>query len=301
MNRRFGVEIEACLIVEYNKHFAWIDYIKDYLHKIGNNMSILNIQFAGAYEHTVIIKTEKYDEDALIYKYNLLTHECIEDELYDVDYKYPIISPDYSIVCHDYTYGFINSYEHPSEYNELSVSKRNFLINSKTYSVNIELITNIFDNFQMYIKFKELFMPAHLMFILNKSQGLHLNIDIHDISTSTLKNILLNKYIPWEQENARMVRPFKSKYAMELDHIDIVKISKCSNINQLSNILNKYRSVNIKCDIDVIEMRIFSLLGSDIDTHLYNVYRMFTLIGGRIYSKKMRHRKNKTIKLAKAK
>ncbi len=71
-------------------------------------------------------------------------------------------------------------------------------------------------------------------------------------------------------------------------------------INQLANILSKYRSAHIKSEIDVIEFRIFSMLGSDIDTQLYNVYMMFSNIkGGKIISKKMKNKTKKRRKLNK--
>jgi hypothetical protein len=50
-----------------------------------------------------------------------------------------------------------------------------------------------------------------------------------------------------------------------LRHADIIRIENSANMNQLANILNKYISVHIKRDIDVIEFRIFSMLGMDID------------------------------------
>ncbi len=132
MNRKFGVEIEACLVVEFNREYMWIDYIKEYLKLLSYNLKLSNeYKFSSIFENTVIIKTEKYDEDAIIYKYNLITNECFEDSDYEIDYKFPIICPDYSVVCHDYIHGFINMHQHPSEYNESSVHKRNYLLNSK--------------------------------------------------------------------------------------------------------------------------------------------------------------------------
>ena len=299
MNRKFGVEFEACLVVEYDKDNNWLDYIKLYLETISINLFELNnFEFTNTFENTVIIKTEKNDEHATIYKYNLLTNVCHEDKFYEIDYKCPIISPDYSVVCHDYKHGFFDIHQHPSEYNYMQVNKLNYKLEKDIYSVNIEIISHILDNFEDYHKFKDMFIPHNIDYIYNKSQGVHLNIDIHNISTLDLKFILLNKYIPWENEFARIVRPIKSRYAMEFDKVDISRIEKANTLNQLAIVLDKYRSVNIKTDIDVIEFRIFSMLGTDVDYYMQIVYEMFSIKskgGGKSFkNKKMKIIKNKT-------
>jgi hypothetical protein len=100
------------------------------------------------------------------------------------------------------------------------------------------------NSFNEYELFKKLMMPKTLGFLANKSQGIHLNIDISDIPTLKLKDILINDYYPWEKAHARIVRPNKSIYARELEYQDIIKMNTFRTLDQFSTLFFKLFTSN---------------------------------------------------------
>lgn len=301
MTRRFGVEIEVCVVLNFNKDHEWLDYIKTYLMIISKHLLTNNIllKYAKTFDSIIIIKTEKYDEESVFYKYNLIDMSLEPLPDYNsIDYKHPILAPDYSVICHDYSHGFRNIHQHPSEYNNNSVNPHNYMINiNNGYSIKLEIISHILNSFDEFLNLKEIMLPSSIKTIQNKSQGIHLNIDVSDISTNKLKTVLINDYYPWEKENARIVRPIPSLYAKELEIYDLELMGRSINFDQLANVLTKYRSVHLKKEYDIIEFRLFSPIGNEINKQLFIVYKMFDIKKGGRLTKKMISKIRKTRKL----
>jgi hypothetical protein len=119
--RKFGIEIETCLIVEYHSEFLWINYVEVYLKQVFENWKSDKelLLYTQNFDNKIIIKTEKYDIDADFLIFDLITNSLsLSSEIYEIDYNYPTIAPDYSVVCHDYAHGFINHAVHPTVENQ---------------------------------------------------------------------------------------------------------------------------------------------------------------------------------------
>lgn len=295
----FGIEYETCIVIDninsinnnthsYNNdsinfnnyNEKWIEYMMQYLLKISDNLLTTKdkdiLSWCNNFKNIITVGKLQENSNSKIYKYyeyNIINYTLTPISISTFNYQTPLIVPDLSIVCHDYIHGFKNVSEHPSLHSELSVYPSNYKINLLAeFTVNVELVTPILQNFNEYYSFKKLMLPKSVKTLYNKSQGIHLNVNITNVNINTIKGIL-HKYYKWEKQHSTVIRPHISKYAQILYDKNINNIQYSSSIYNLNSVLHKMKSVHIKLldKVTLLEFRIFSQYSNNIDNYINHI------------------------------
>ena len=256
MKRKFGIEYETCVIVKKESD-KWIDNIKSYVKRINTEYNKYKkdkkfVKWCLSFDNKVII----IDDDNIIWSFDIRNTSDIIKEEYDIyTYKYPHLTIDSTIVCH----------------NTLRKKKAtNYLLQKDQYSINLEIVSQILNTRKEYEWFNFLFITDNI-FIKNKSQGIHLNIDVSDLNRTKLVKFIKDIYTPWEKEH-HDIRPVLTGWVKPLT-IEKMKALNDTNI-PLEDILTKTDSVRYKERIKVLEFRILSPSSPDTNTYINQLLDM---------------------------
>jgi hypothetical protein len=289
--RKFGIEFEACVSVtpfEDSNTRLWNDRINSFLNFLQERYATLSDPiktWCETFENTIYIYSYFKRE-----KFNLQTGERTLLDRYSTEmysYDKPIIMPDNTVLCH----GNFEKHHLPEE------RKENFgLENTRLFTINIEFVTQKLSSFEEWEMFKLAILPRPDMMLPNRSQGIHLNIGVEDLSVEQIKEILITRYVPWEREHARQIRPTPNpSWAKELEeaNIEIIRnlvvkkeLKAGNNIRMaFDTALQKERSVHFKPKAGgILEFRLFSPTGTYIEEGMREIYSFFPSlpeIGGR--------------------
>lgn len=285
----FGIEYETCVLAKSNSpKQSWIDSLKSvYIPKLREQYNKTpNIQmWANTFECRVLIN----DDHSNIYSFFL---NDFNDPVLEINetiqkYKYPLLTIDSTVVCH-----LTARYHNKTEYHLLE----------DQYSINLEIVSQILHNHDELYSFFDLFIDPFVssLFIKNKSQGIHLNIDVRSLTNENIKTVLLNKYIPWEAKMAQHVRPYASDWAKPITSYIIDRLSKTN----ISNVFHKTDSIRYKTNNNILEFRILSPYAPNLIKCIKDIMVMFEknetsdFVGGlRVKTRKAKKSKKKTRKV----
>lgn len=256
--RGFGIEFEFCYVVE--RKDTWYNCIKQYISVISANYNsdvVINA-WLKKYNNTIIVQ----DDDNNMYKVNIVNNEIKLVKNYVHTYNYPLITYDSSVICHN-TLRKKNS--------------TNYKLNNVPYSINIEVVSPIMYDIDELISFDTTFISGYNI-ILNKSQGIHLTLDILNVSNEELFNILTQQYYPWEKLHNKRVRPINSCWSQVLTNNNI---TRCQT-KQFRNTLHKQKSVHYKNlnHATLLEFRLQSSMNKNYINDSYDIYNMFSKVNG---------------------
>ncbi len=284
----FGIEFETCLIA--TDKTSWINSL------ITSYVPIIRLKYkesedfrkwAYTFEHTILI----LDDDNILYSFNLNNDnnpERIEGDIENIIklYNKPLLTIDSTIVCHLTKRGISNN-----------VARNNYLLNDEIYTINLEIVSQILktdDELQLFLHY---FIDSfESVFVKNKSQGIHLNIDVSRLDDRKIIDIIKNQYYEWEKRMHSTVRRFPSKWAVPLNDSKLELLESSRNLT----ILDKTDSIRFKKydDIKILELRILSPVNTLVEP-MINVMRellsMFSesVAGG---GKKLKRKKTKKMK-----
>ncbi len=272
--RDFGIEFELCYAVIQED--TWINcikyYIKDIINTVNNKDDIK--QWCKTFDNTLLIQ----DDDNNIYKLNVLTNELQPINNSDIisSYMYPLITYDSTVICH----------------NTLRKrSKNNYDLGNYNYSINVEVVSQILHNVNELKLFDALFIKYNNI-ITNKSQGIHLTIDVTNLTKSNILDIITHKYVPWERIHQKRVRPINSCWAQILTDKNI---NNCYTRN-LRNTFHKQKSIRMKNtgNNKLLEFRLQSSTNTNYINDCMYLYNMFNKYnGGKYNNRKTRKLRSK--------
>jgi gamma-glutamylcyclotransferase (GGCT)/AIG2-like uncharacterized protein YtfP len=241
---KFGIEYETCVkSISSNKELPWIIHLEMYISMIQThykNLSPEIIKWCNTFENIILIT----DDNNKKWQFFLTDNNIpILSNIINNDYKYPELTIDSSLVCHMTLRG-----KDPTEYSL-----------DNDFTINLEIISQIMYNDIEINMFFELFINPYIykkIFIKNKSQGIHINIDVSEYDDNTIRKIIKDRYISWEKYKGTIVRRFPSVWAKPLNYKNEILLN---NINlPLENILSKQRSIRYKSSQQIIEFRILT-------------------------------------------
>lgn len=269
--RGFGIEFELCYAV--SQEDTWINCVMYYIQEFTNTINLNNDikQWCESFDNIILIQ----DDDNNVHKLNILTN--VLSNITNIElvqqYKYPLITYDSTVICH----------------NTLrKKSKSNYNLSEYNYSINIEVVSHILHNTNELELFDRLFIK-HNNIIRNKSQGIHLTIDVSNINKLSLLNIIKYKYVPWERIHQKRIRPINSCWAQILTNKDM---TNCYTRN-IRNIFHKQKSVHIKIkdNYKLLEFRLQSSTNNDYVKDCIYIYNMFNIyVGGKHFRKTRKRR-----------
>lgn len=286
----FGIEYETCVLAKSNPNQSWINSLTSvYIPKLREQYNKTpNIQvWADTFGCRVLINDD--NSNTFSFFLNDSNEPVLEVNEDILVYKYPLLTIDSSIVCH------LTARKHHN--------KTEYHLLEDQYSINLEIVSQILHNHDELHSFFELFIDPFVpsLFIRNKSQGIHLNIDISSLTHKYVKRILLDKYIPWEANMAQHVRPYASDWAKPITS-DI--INRFINTN-ISDLFHKTDSIRYKPNIKILEFRILSPYAPNLIKCIKDIIGMFEknetfdFVGGlRVKTRKAKKSKKKTRKVS---
>jgi hypothetical protein len=283
--RKFGIEYELCLDipVAFNpmQPPPWDEQIAPYLTFLHTRYETLPEAvktWCATFENSVYVYTARkqhcYDFSKGEYKSEPVTKGDV------FQYNKPILMSDYTVFCH-------SNYDRVSD--PTTNKRENYdLISSDRFTINVEFVTQILSSFDEWEYFKQAIMPPVESVLVNKSQGVHLNIGVSDLDIEKIKDILIKQYVPWEKAHSVEVRPVPSEWARILNQENITNLPAANRFlyniytmystearrKALEGILAKEKSVHYK-KRGILEFRIFSPNGKNIEEGMREVYSFF--------------------------
>ena len=256
----FGVEYETCFKCSANKY--WIDCIKEYALILKNYYDAADIDIKNwtrDFENQVII----IDDDSNYWIFKLDSNfkfDAIDKDLADdivKRYKYPFITIDSTVVCKN-TFPRVRG-----------STLEEYGLNAARYSINIEIVSPILKNMKEFKYFYSLFIEdfkKNDLFIKNKSQGIHLNVDVSSLIEPIIKKRINDIYIKWENDNKESIRPFPSIWARPFNNKKIQGLSK--NNVEIDSIMTKTNSIYFKKNAKILEFRLLSPYDEELSNHV---------------------------------
>jgi hypothetical protein len=284
--RKFGIEYEFCFKTKYNKIDIpiWYNNVLKYIDIIRKNYNSNNdIQFIK-WVNSFNLNVKIQDDDNKYYDFYLNNYDNPQEiNNYINKYTTPVITLDSTVKCHNNT-----KRNKLHNYNLPNFEK----IENQNYSINIEIISQIFKNINEFDYFMYLFFNNVNMYI-NKSQGVHLNINVSDLNYIQIRDIIVNKYKAWENQYSYNIRPFPSNYSKLLSKNKINLLNKFNILKlNIKNILTKTDSVKYKNNLKLLEFRIFTPYDKKLKEHILDLLNWFPkyeyIIGGLFTRKKIK-------------
>ena len=252
---KFGIEYETCVIIpekEVNKK-DWVKSILPYIKRIREDYKSLNADekdWCASFENTVLIN----DGDTYIFNISDDSEYVQIDGNIIYEYKYPLLTVDTTIRCH-------NTCERKPICTEGQKGEYNLnTLAQGLYTVNLEIVSQILTHIRHFDFFYKVFIKED-MFLINKSQGIHLNVSFGETDDTKIRNFIMEHYIQFEKNKKAVIRPENSNWAKVFNQ---KKIANLSNLEiKLNSILDKQSSIKIKRvnSEKILEFRLFSPSG----------------------------------------
>ena len=273
ITRAFGIEYETCVICDAGPAHDWITNLSSYVATIRTRYHAVPPSWPAGFDNTVYI----LDDDNNLFKFNLqnqaspekITNNPTEIEALIHTYKNPLITMDSTVICH----------------NTLRrLTAENYDLSPENYTINVEIVSQILYSRAELDYFMSLFIIKE-QFVVNKSQGVHVNISVKDLPPDSIRQIVKSGYKPWENVWAPVFRPQGSKWANPLSN---TKMAELNNPNAVFNsVFGKTNSIRYKAAPQILEFRILTPI-DDLKERIVELLNMFpqTIAGGKRSTKR---------------
>lgn len=287
IDRPYGVEYETCVICDAGPAHDWITNLNSYVAAVRTRYSSVPPQWASGFKDTVYI----LDDANNLYQFNLqnqaapqkITDNSDAIEALIHTYTSPLITMDSTVICH----------------NTLRrATPENFGLAAENYTINVEIVSQILYSRAELDYFMNLFIIKE-KFVVNKSQGVHLNISVKDMPPDSIRQIVKSGYKPWENAWAPVFRPQGSKWAQPLTNAKMAELNDPDAV--FNTVFGKTNSVRYKAGPQILEFRILTPI-DDLKDRIVELLDMFPPLatgGKRSTKRKYRQKRAKTRKHAK--
>ena len=273
IDRPFGVEYETCVICDAGPAHDWITNLNSYVAAVRTRYNSVPPEWTGGFKDTVYI----LDDTNNLFQFNLQNHaspQKITDNADTIEslihtYTIPLITMDSTVICH----------------NTLRRAQaENFDLTQENYTINVEIVSQILYSRSELDYFMNLFIIKE-KFVVNKSQGVHLNISVKDMPSDSIRQIVKSGYKPWENAWAPVFRPQGSKWAQPLTNAKMAELNDPDAV--FNTVFGKTNSIRYKTGPQILEFRILTPI-DDLKDRIVELLDMFppTTAGGKRSTKR---------------